>query len=288
MTKTPSLSYYEVLGIDPDATTDDVRRAYLRRARECHPDKNPSEDAKAQFQHLQRVYAVLSSPKKRAVYDECGSCEEDDVDGRFGPKLTEEDILSFAKDYLGSDVEKEDLVQNVIRFKGDMNKVFSHQILSDEKLDAHRFVEIIEQAVTNGDVRSYKSFEKWRCEVEKRPRSQVSFEKRFKKRRSATDVDELALIEKIQQRGAQHREFVNNLKTRFCGDGPTPYDDITEEEFQAAQSRLLSNSNSKKPKKEPPVKKPISKKKPKAKATKKLKVKEGGVQKRRSARLAKK
>lgn len=48
------------------------------------------------------------------------------MDGdQFGPRITEEDILSFAKEYLESDIEKEDLIQNVIQFKGDMKKVIT-------------------------------------------------------------------------------------------------------------------------------------------------------------------
>ncbi|KAL7343436.1 hypothetical protein BJY59DRAFT_367649 [Rhodotorula toruloides] len=65
-------SYYSLLGINPSASTEDVRSAYLALARVNHPDRAPSEqreEATKRFQELARAYVVLSDPASREVYD---------------------------------------------------------------------------------------------------------------------------------------------------------------------------------------------------------------------------
>src|SRR4051812_27521752 len=61
--------YYAYLGIAPSATLDDVRAAYHRCAKQCHPDKDPSPSAKARFQAINEAYHTLSNPRLRAAYD---------------------------------------------------------------------------------------------------------------------------------------------------------------------------------------------------------------------------
>ncbi|SPO01304.1 related to dnaJ-like proteins [Cephalotrichum gorgonifer] len=63
--------YYEVLGVDQEATSDDIRRAYRRKALELHPDKNIAdvENATRRFAEVQSAYDILSDPQERAWYD---------------------------------------------------------------------------------------------------------------------------------------------------------------------------------------------------------------------------
>ncbi len=63
--------YYEVLGITPDATTDQIRRAYKMAALRCHPDKNHGRvaEAEAEFKEVTQAYGVLVDDKERAWYD---------------------------------------------------------------------------------------------------------------------------------------------------------------------------------------------------------------------------
>jgi curved DNA-binding protein CbpA len=63
--------YYQTLGIDPQATPDEIRRAYRKLALEWHPDRNPGNpDATKRFQEISEAYAVLIDPQKRSEYDE--------------------------------------------------------------------------------------------------------------------------------------------------------------------------------------------------------------------------
>ena len=60
---------YAVLGVPPTASARDLKRAYRRRARELHPDRNHAPDAAERFKALGAAYAVLGDPARRAAYD---------------------------------------------------------------------------------------------------------------------------------------------------------------------------------------------------------------------------
>jgi len=65
--------YYEILGVNRDASDQDIRKAYRRLAMKYHPDRNP-DNAKAedQFKEAKEAYEVLSDAEKRAAYDQYG------------------------------------------------------------------------------------------------------------------------------------------------------------------------------------------------------------------------
>lgn len=64
--------YYEVIGVARAASTDEIKRAFRRLAREYHPDVSKETDAEAKFKEINEAYAVLSDPQKRQMYDQFG------------------------------------------------------------------------------------------------------------------------------------------------------------------------------------------------------------------------
>ena len=74
--------YYTILGVDREATKDDIKRAYRRLAKKHHPDLNKGnpKEAEEKFKEVSEAYEVLSDPQKRVNYDRFGRAGVD-----FGP-----------------------------------------------------------------------------------------------------------------------------------------------------------------------------------------------------------
>ncbi len=65
---------YEILGVEPTASADELKRAYRRLARQYHPDANPDDPgAEARFKDISQAYEILSDPERRANYDRFGA-----------------------------------------------------------------------------------------------------------------------------------------------------------------------------------------------------------------------
>lgn len=68
--------YYDILGIDKNASADDIKKAYRKKAMESHPDRHGWDKGKEdEFKSINEAYAVLSDGQKKARYDQFGSAE---------------------------------------------------------------------------------------------------------------------------------------------------------------------------------------------------------------------
>lgn len=65
---------YEILGVKPDATQEQIKKAYRTKAQKAHPDKHGGNTE--EFQAIQKAYEILRDPERRAMFDRTGSTEE--------------------------------------------------------------------------------------------------------------------------------------------------------------------------------------------------------------------
>jgi curved DNA-binding protein len=83
-----SEDYYKILGVEKNASADDIKKAYRTLALKYHPDRNPTDKKRSEekFKKVSEAYAVLSDPEKRKQYDRFGS-------DTFSQKYSQEDIF---------------------------------------------------------------------------------------------------------------------------------------------------------------------------------------------------
>jgi len=103
--------YYRILGVDKDATPQQIKQAYRDLAVKYHPDRNPSDsEALEKIQTINEAYAVLSSPQKRRDYDALREQYGSSAYSHFRDNYTEQDI------FRGSDIRQ--VVEEMARSLG--------------------------------------------------------------------------------------------------------------------------------------------------------------------------
>jgi len=98
--------YYEVLGVDKNASAEEIKKAYRKKALQYHPDKNPGDKTtEDKFKEAAEAYDVLSDPTKKSRYDQFGHAGVDGMGaggpGGFPGGFTMDDIFSRFGDIFG-------------------------------------------------------------------------------------------------------------------------------------------------------------------------------------------
>jgi DnaJ family protein C protein 9 len=220
-------SLYQILNVQNTATKSEIKRAYHKAALLVHPDKNPSTDAASNFVDLQKVYAILIDEERRRVYDETGRIDDDGLSGdsfenlykhyrSVFKKVTEDDVVTFSNDYRGSDEEKQDVLDAYAKFKGDMKKVFEWVMVSEEKMDAHRFADYVEDDLKKINQKPFPVFQTWAAETRKKPAPKNPLKPRPKAKKQKEDSDSLETLI-LQRRETRGEDFFASLEAKYGG-----------------------------------------------------------------------
>ena len=89
--------YYEILEVSKNASAEEIKKAYRKKAIQFHPDKNPgNKEAEEKFKEAAEAYEVLSNEEKRRRYDQFGHAGVGGASsgGGFGGGMSMEDIFS--------------------------------------------------------------------------------------------------------------------------------------------------------------------------------------------------
>ncbi|KAJ8118574.1 hypothetical protein OPT61_g477 [Boeremia exigua] len=283
----PAINPYEVLGLEHEATGDDVKKAYRKMALKHHPDKvaeGEKEAANKKFQEIAFAYAILSDDRRRKRYDLTGSTAEsleDDEDfdwlsfyrGQYKNIINDETISKLSNEYKGSDEERRDLLKAYTKYKGKLDQIYEAVMLSDILVDDDRFRELLDDAISKGEIESYPAYanetdetrlkaknaaKKSRDEFDKRQAAEEAKGKKVgkstgkvkNKKGSGGDMSDLAAL--IQQRQKSRAGgFFDHLEAKYAPKSKgskraTPMEEPPEEAFHATAARAKKRKQSRK------------------------------------------
>ena len=111
---------YATLGVESDATLDEIKRAYRRGAMKWHPDRNPGREAEAHaaFQELRDAYAILSDAEQRRVYDDVFAQEMHRWQAEHAEQQAQEQAAQREAQRIAQE-HYEKMVAMAMRFAGD-------------------------------------------------------------------------------------------------------------------------------------------------------------------------
>ncbi|MEF3254956.1 MAG: molecular chaperone DnaJ [Deferribacterales bacterium] len=94
--------YYEILGVNRNATEIEIKKAYRKLALQYHPDRNQGDkEAEEKFQEINEAYSVLIDPQKRAQYDQYGRVFDSPGQGGFSGR---DDFTTIFEEFFGEDL----------------------------------------------------------------------------------------------------------------------------------------------------------------------------------------
>jgi len=149
-------SPYQVLGVPSGATKADVKKAYIEKAKKCHPDLFPDDEEKTkEFQELQEAYTILSDTKKRAEYAQMQRATQGQ--GPAGPRHPYTDYsgaysrnsgayghsFRYGADGPGKKDPFHDMLQEMLRAQQQKHRKYGPEYAHEAKIRGSRWDQII-------------------------------------------------------------------------------------------------------------------------------------------------
>lgn len=220
-----SSNFYEVLGIDSDASEKEIKKAYHRMSLLVHPDRvdeDQKEEATEKFKTLGKIHSILQDKEKRKVYDDVGEFDEE-TESTFDwmnywrnlfKSIDIKDIDKYKEEYIGSETEKRDIKKAYIKFKGDMNRILELVDFSNCESEP-RIIEIVRKMVDDGEVEEYKSF------FNENKQKKLRRHKKWEKEKQEAEQIDMAKLEKEMEENSRKRcqtfeNLINGLEAKYA------------------------------------------------------------------------
>ncbi|CAF4767074.1 unnamed protein product [Pieris macdunnoughi] len=235
-----SSNLYEVLQISEKASENEVKKAYHKLSLKVHPDRVKDDEkieATEKFKVLGAVHAILSDKEKRELYDTTNSVDDDNdnvVEDRdwsvywrgLFKKITEEDIVAYEKEYIGSEEEKKDLKNAYLAGKGDLDYIVDHVQFARSEQES-RLRGILTDMIDQGEIPSYKIFTHEPAKKRRRRHAKENCEaqeaEEYKKElvlNSGENSLELMIKQRQESRVKRMDSFLDNLAAKYSENKP--------------------------------------------------------------------
>lgn len=230
-----SPNLYSLLDLPPTCTQKEIREQYKKLVFLCHPDKTKNNpELTEKFRNIQKAYEVLSNPDSRKIYDETGNVddEHDQIEieetlNYFRKIYSTKDIDDFAKKYVNSKEEEEDLINFYNEYNGDMTSILECIPLSENK-DIERYMKIYDKLFKEKVLKKNKKFTETKNKIK-------LLNVNAEEQKEAEDALS-GLRNMIMKRQEQRYNYLDKLAEKYGGG--KVQDDIDDEEFERIKQSL--------------------------------------------------
>jgi DnaJ homolog subfamily C member 9 len=244
---------YDILGVEKTAAEDEIRRAYRKLALVYHPDRTGGDAEK--FKALSMVHSILSDTVKRSLYDSTGEVDGEGTDENFKdwydyfrnlfPALTLSKIEDFSATYIGSEEERQDLIDAYQRFDGNLSKMMSVVMLA-EVGDEERLCGTIDSIISFGDLVSSPEYESCRKKVMSNNSQPKKNKRKTAKVKDTSEADLAAMM--LANRSARGNGMAS-IMAKYGSADTAGSSDISDAAFMETQNRIQKDVKAKKSRK---------------------------------------
>lgn len=263
---------YQIFGVVRTATTSEIKKAYMKLALVHHPDKGGDKE---KFQALSLAHSILSDEEKRKIYDEHG-CLDDDAEvneenfefwyqyfRNLFPKISLDDISRFGQEYVGSEEERNDVLQAYNQHRGRLQHIMDSVMFAEEGEEL-RIIALIDSLIESGELTVTKAYtkDKAKAQADANDTKKTNQRKRKQATKAAQSEEALSALIKAQQQNRQRQAgALASILSKYENDdlddnggrktkrakktAAHEANDIDEDEFQRIQQSLQSKSASK-------------------------------------------